>query len=380
MINNPLFDDNLLPLPEDTALNGGILENVELQKFNRSMTPIILQPQHITIDDLEIHMVYRQRLTREYTQVLLRTLDRMKKHVIPFDLFQPDYSQFIRHMDYRETIEQAHPSILKLEWQAVRHLLAAYSIPEWSYRLPSMPQARPTLLPLPDQAHNLIHHVYDRDDYRNALTQYFLMHSYMIGMRSPSELVNLRVTDIDLDNNIMVITEKKKGNKKRILALSETLMNSRWTKSMRNWIDKWRPKTQNQYSRDALYLRPDGHPIKEQQITNHILRRVQPLYPGYHLYVSRHWCATALLIREYLRHGHWNVYTVKNHLGHENESTTYNYIKFAEQYVKVAPYDWFNRILRNAVDHPEKGKSPGNPSVGSAETKRKQTVFKGCLI
>lgn len=43
---------------------------------------------------------------------------------------------------------------------------------------------------------------------------------------------------------------------------------------------------------------------------------------------------------------HWNKSKVQAYLGHEKIDTTTHYTRDAEQLLKIAPYDWFKRILR----------------------------------
>ena len=39
---------------------------------------------------------------------------------------------------------------------------------------------------------------------------------------------------------------------------------------MKNWIDTWRPKVENQYSGDALYLQHDGKPFTAQLLIERV--------------------------------------------------------------------------------------------------------------
>ena len=56
--------------------------------------------------------------------------------------------------------------------------------------------------------------------------------------------------------------------------------------------------------------------------------------------------AIARLIRTKLESKHFDVYEVKEWLGHTQIQTTMTYIKDAKDYFKLAPYDWINRTLR----------------------------------
>jgi len=52
----------------------------------------------------------------------------MQKHKIPIDFNNLNYTQFIRHMDYRERVEKATPDALKHEWKVMKMFLRAYHI------------------------------------------------------------------------------------------------------------------------------------------------------------------------------------------------------------------------------------------------------------
>ncbi|MFW6120830.1 MAG: tyrosine-type recombinase/integrase [Petrotogales bacterium] len=160
-------------------------------------------------------------------------------------------------------------------------------------------------------------------------------------------------------------------------------MNDRHRKSFRNYYDYWRTKVENQYSKDFFYLRPDGHPWNPKNLRMFLNRAVKPVHQDllrkklgrppmkndlYHPYVSRHWCATGLLIKEVISNNHWNKKKVQEWLGHEKESTTDNYIRLASQYKKAFPFDWFSRVLKyhekDRGKHGKIKKKQENPCFG----------------
>jgi len=381
MFNN-IPTDNLMR-SDKLDLNSKVgMYNVETTHINRLEIPITLTPRQATFDDIAIHMIYRQRLSQRYTERLLETAQNMTKHIIPVDLEKPDFLNFMQHMDYCEQIEQVSPCMLKRQWTIMQHILTAYGIPYgkgtiWNYRPPSIPPPKPRYIPLPDEMHKILHYKYSKDKLKNACLHYPLMHSVIFGWRNPSEMCLLKTTDIDFDNGSVIITEKKKHYKQRklITKYQQILAHPR-LKSLKNWIDIWRTKITTQHSKDYLYIRwTDGKPIGEMQFTRLIEYYVQPVFPKFQLYSTRHFCATATLIREYLDTGHWNKNLVKNWLGHENDNTTDTYIRYAEQYLHKAGYDWFKRILKNhnknvveanpleSKKHEKTLVSDGNPSI-----------------
>ena len=60
----------------------------------------------------------------------------------------------------------------------------------------------------------------------------------------------------------------------------------------------------------------------------------------------RHWCAVSRLIEQKMSTNTFDVIPVKNWLGHEKIQTTMNYVQYAEQFYKQAPYDWVKRVLK----------------------------------
>jgi len=316
--------------------------------FNRLNCPITLNPQAASFDDVAMHAILRQRLMKSTVEKRLRYARFMENHIIPVDFRNPSFENFVRHMDYREQIENAGYSALTHEWKTMKMFLKAYGVPltDWNYKPPSCPQSKARIIPLPDVVYKLVHHRYSSDEYENALVQYTLLHTFMIGWRNPSETCMMTTDDVKLDRGILIITEPKKNKTKRIIVPEKALMTGKTRKSFKNWIDHWRPKVENQYSGDALYLRPDGRPIAIDQYRMFIIRMVKPLFSEFTPYVSRHWCAIGKLIKSKLETKKFDEYEVRDWLGHSEIQTTMSYLRDTKQYMRLALYDWFKRVLK----------------------------------
>lgn len=115
-------------------------------------------------------------------------------------------------------------------------------------------------------------------------------------------------------------------------------MNTR--KSFKNWIDKWRPKVENQYSGDFVYLLPDGRPLNSTFRKNLIIK-AKEVWKDFHPYVFRDWCAIARLISN-----DFNVYEVFDWFEHSELSVTEYYIKDSKKYHKMNPCDWIRSVLK----------------------------------
>jgi integrase len=315
--------------------------------FNRLNCPITLNPQESTFDDVAIHALLRQRLSPSTVKKRMRYARFMENHLVAVDFRNPTFENFIRHADYREQIENAGASALANEWKTMKTFLKSYGMQIWDYRPPTQPKSKAKKLPFPDQVHRMIHYSYSKDKYVNSLIQYILLHTFMIGWRNPSETCIMKTTDVDIDNGLITITESKKYGSTRVIAPESIMMTGKNVKSFKYLIDNIRPTVENQYSNDFLYLKPNGKPFdSKEQLRMFLNRHVKSVFPGYSPYISRHWCATGLLIKEYIKTKHWNRNRVQNWLGHENENQTNTYVRSAEQYMRIAPYDWFKRVLK----------------------------------
>jgi integrase len=327
--------------------NMGALDYV--RSFNRLNCPITLNPQEATFDDVGLHAYLRQRLSISTVEKNLRYARFMENHpVAPVDFRNPNYDNFIRHMDYREQIEGATPNALKHEWDTMRMFLRAYGIPRWDYKLPPIPKSRKRILPYPDTVNKFFNYKYSKDSYVNALYQYIFFHSFLIGWRPPSEIVSMTIDNVIIESGrgSIVIVEPKLHNPQRTLIPEKAIMTSKVHKSFKNWIDHWRPKVENQYSGNALYLWPSGKPVTA-KIGQKLSEYGKKIWRYFTPYDMRHWCAIARLIKTKVETGSYDAYSVRNWLGHEKITSTESYIRYAEQYCRQLPVDWIARALKS---------------------------------
>ena len=325
----------------------------DIKKLNRLNCPITLNPKEASFNDVAIHAILRQRLSESTVIKNLRYARFMETHTVPVDFRNPSYENFIKHIDYREQVENAGFGALKAEWQTMRMFLRAYGIPIWDYKLPYAPKSHKRILPFPDVVNKFFHYEYSKDPYENALYQYLFFHSFMIGWRVPSEIIEMTTDDIIIDSNgrgCITITETKKHRQKRTILPEKSILSSKVHKSFKNWIDHWRPKVENQYSGNALYLQPSGKPFTINHFRNKLSHFGKKIWQPFQPYDMRHWCAVARLIKTKRETGNFDVYTVRNWLGHTDIKTTQNYINHAEMYYNQAPIDW----IANAIK-PQKG-------------------------
>lgn len=312
--------------------------------------PIILDQKTATFEDIALHAELRQRLKHTTIEKNLRYGRFMKRHKIPIDFNNLNYTQFIRHMDYRERVEKATPDALKHEWKAMKMFLKAYHIDNWSYRPPPGPKPAMRILPFPETVHKFFTYKYSKNLYETKLYQYIFFFGFLVGVRAPSEIVELKVSDVYLEDNgrsYLIVTEPKKYKSQRVVVPEKQIMITPTCKSLKNYIDIWRPRVENQDSGDALFLRPDGKPFTAECLRRNLSKHGKKIWSHYRPYDMRHWCAVARLIKNKVESKYFDVYQVKNWLGHDKMGTTEDYIKYAEQYYRELPVDWISYAMRN---------------------------------
>ncbi len=94
------------------------------------------------------------------------------------------------------------------------------------------------------------------------------------------------------------------------------------------------------------FLQPDGRPLTIRPLGHKLSLYGKQVWKDFQPYDMRHWCAVSRLIEQKVNTDNFDVIPVKNWLGHEKIQTTMNYIQYAEQYYKQAPYDWVKRVLK----------------------------------
>ena len=94
----------------------------------RVNTPIVLNPQKASFQDVANWARLRGRLSESTIEKRLRYARFMETHKVGIDFRNPTYENFIRHMDYREEIEGATASALKHEVKTMRTFLESYGM------------------------------------------------------------------------------------------------------------------------------------------------------------------------------------------------------------------------------------------------------------
>ena len=118
----------------------------------------------------------------------------------------------------------------------------------------------------------------------------------------------MTIDNVILEARQIIVVETKKAKSVRTLILEKALMNSKVHKSFKNWIDHWRPKVENQYSNDALYLQPSGKPFTIRHLGHKLSKHGKKIWKYYQPYDMRHWCAVAKLIKTKIESKYFETY------------------------------------------------------------------------
>jgi len=92
-------------------------------------------------------------------------------------------------------------------------------------------------LPYPETVHEFFHYKYSNDKYETKLYQYIFLIGFFFGVRPPSELCNITIDNIKINNmgkGVITVIEAKKHGRKRTLVPEKYLLSSKVHKSLKN--------------------------------------------------------------------------------------------------------------------------------------------------
>jgi integrase len=328
----------------------------ELKKKFELENPRIINPMNYrSFEELSSAIKHHwiERRNRKATTIekrLSRARALMNHPVFPIDFWNLTPEQVDLYIQYRKQMEKAGTDAIRNDWKVIHTFTTAFGIntDAWNIALPEKKPPKVKIIPLPPTVHRLIHHQYAKEPYTNALYQYLMYFSFLLGVRPPSELISMTVDDVFFDDGYLIIHEAKKYGQQRQIFPEKILLNGRTRKSLKNWVDTWRTKAISQYSGNALFLEPvTGRPFTPDYLRLKLSMFGKQIWEPYHPYISRHWCAIARLIKTKVETNNWDVYVVEEWLGHDKLSTTQGYIQFAQNYYRNAPYDWIKAILKS---------------------------------
>ncbi|MDR3128594.1 MAG: tyrosine recombinase XerC [Bifidobacteriaceae bacterium] len=215
-------------------------------------------------------------------------------------------------------------------WQYCYKKQIISSNPALRLHSPKIAKTLPTILTI-EQMEKYIDFTYqiwqdEKDNkflYRNYLIVEVL---YSTGLRV-SELINLKKTDIDFNNNLITV-RLGKGSKDRVIPIGKKAL-----RALQFYFDNW--QINNQY----IFTNTKNKPINPRQVTDiiHKLAKWSAL-PDIHPHSLRHSVATHLL------ENGADLRSVQEFLGHESLSTTQKYTHLSTKHL----LDSFNQAFPRA--------------------------------
>jgi len=332
-----------------------VKESYDLRKKFENENPRIIDPakyesQEELFSAVKKHWVDRLENKESTIDKRIARATNIAKHpVFPINFFDLNPNQIDAYIQFRKHNENATSDAIRNDLKTIYTFARAYGIQysSWNIVYPKKQAPKKKIIPKVSDVYKLIHSKYSSDRYENALYQYLMYFSFLIGMRCPSELYSLKTSDIYLDDGILVIHEDKKYGQDRQIIPESVIINGKTRKSFKNWLDHWRPKAVSQYSKDFLFLKSDdGKPFTKEGLRYVLSKKGKQVCNTYSPKKARDWCAIARLIKTKLETGNYGIYEIRDWLGHDNVTTTQAYTYYADQYFRRDPYDWIRAILK----------------------------------
>lgn len=168
----------------------------------------------------------------------------MVKHNQPVDFRNLTIESVIKHFDYRISFENATRDALSHERDSVYIFLRAFKLftKEWREYL-ILPRKKGRLknpfIVFPKTLNKLYHAKYGKTEYENVLCQTVVFTIDNIGMRPPSEIINLNVDNIVINEDgtgyIWSIEDKKDGIERQYIPYDKKILSSKVYRTIGNY-------------------------------------------------------------------------------------------------------------------------------------------------
>jgi site-specific recombinase XerD len=137
-----------------------------------------------------------------------------------------------------------------------------------------------------------------------------------------SELINLRLSRVDLAQGEMTILGK--GSKERKVPIG-----SQAKKALVDYLSRERPEPDNPQDADRVYLSADGRPITQETVEK-VFQRIKKVadLPRFHPHICRHTFSVRYLVNG------GDVFSLQKILGHSSLEMTRKYVNLASGDVK----------------------------------------------
>lgn len=280
------------------------------------------------LEDYQMHLITMKHINEKssvysYTDDIKKYIEYMESIGIKdaSRIKEDDLINYLKYLDdnYYEISSVARKIVSIKSFHSF--LEENYNIPDISLKInsPKFYRRLPEILSI-EEVDNLLDIKTDNAfDYRNKA---MLELMYSSGLRV-SELVSLKLSDIDLENKIVRCIGK--GNKERIVPIGDYALDY-----LKKYIDEYRPELKKGYYTDSLFLNNHGKEITRQGFFLIIkkIAKEKKIEKNITPHMLRHSFATHLL------NNGADLRTIQEMLGHSNISTTQIYTNLTTDILK----------------------------------------------
>lgn len=308
-------------------------------------------------DEFKRHMIAVQALRptkidgRDSTvNCRLRYLRFLENHpVAPVQLRPPNEQSWLDHVAYRIEEEGASGAALNAYRKALKSLTRFLGLRWDTLETPYEQLEGHWKLPpddlIPHFWESTVHPWEPTNAALTATVQHIFHADFHLGVRPPSELAALNLSDVDFRERSIVVTEVKKGGKKRDLTdIEPFVITAQNGKSLLHYVEHVRPLLAKP-GETAFFVNQNGERWHPNELGWVLSQAGKAIWPDFTPYTMRRWCATTRLIDS-----GFNVYYVAEWLGDRVATIERHYLAKAK--AKAALAGKFH-VKRRRLDHAE---------------------------
>jgi hypothetical protein len=343
---------------QSSQIHGKEMADIELYEKFKLENPRILNPNDYANDDDFINALenwYIKRIGKKSTFIKRKNLIKtMIKHpIFPIDIRKLNPDQIDAQFEYdkqhynKDTARKGKDAIIN-KVKALKMVARATNqdIKNWNLIIPAKGKPKHKIVPLPEIVYKIVHSKYSNDPYENALYGHLGLQGFIIGPRISNEFSILKLKDLHIEEGYIHFYQPK-VDEWRMSTIEHEVMNMSTRKSYKNLIDHWRPTVENQYSKDFVYLQPNGKPFTEAYLRKKLNDNFKQIYPQYHPYCMRDWSAIARMVTSKFETGSFDIQSVSDFFNHSDISVTQSYTLDSDRYYKMKPINWIKAVLKS---------------------------------
>jgi len=300
-----------------------------------------LDPQEWTYEQLYRYLRVTKGMARSTAECRIRYLRFLERprskggwglnlHQDPDDAYMEFFDYVLERRDTEDDPEDA----LNNSQKAVKSLFEALGV-KGGYEWVRIRRKKREKQVYDDQtAYEIINGEYRDDPAANATLQHLFHYGHYVGPR-PSELLTLKVSDINWKERKVTIRERK-TRKVRAVIVEDFVINSPVDKSLWNYFVNWRPKLQKRsgYDGDVFWLNGKGHPVSYNMGRQQLSKAGKQVCSYFHPHLMRSFCITWRLIWSYWQTGVFDIIGVNMFIDHGSLDQTAEYTRIAEKYIR----------------------------------------------